>query len=131
VTILRHEKRADLADICEETARQGFAAMPDKIPGARLGEVNAMVGTAIDKMLLLRGQPNSITANANDISALAAVAIMDLAKRFKKSVDEVLAELHELGAKLPDGLSEQIRKADSRSTTTSENASELSRRRSG
>jgi transcriptional regulator with XRE-family HTH domain len=100
---------ARLADKAERTA--------DEVVDSYIGEDwkskdvakrSTVFGTMVDKMLLLRGQPNSITANANQISSLAAIAIMDLASKFGKPVEEILAGLNELGAKLPNGLSEPI-----------------------
>src|SRR5690242_8542094 len=63
---LREEKKAALSDRLEELAHTLIDAIPDKVGDANLRDVAVSLGVAIDKALVLRGDPNSITKSIGE-----------------------------------------------------------------
>lgn len=61
VAKLRPEKRGELADALEEIAWQIVELLPSKLQQAEVRELATLLGVSLDKLLLLRGQPNSRT----------------------------------------------------------------------
>jgi hypothetical protein len=62
---LRQVNRLDLADRLEETAHRIIDHIPEKLESAPLNQLAVTMGIAIDKRLLLQGQPNSIQAGVH------------------------------------------------------------------
>ncbi len=60
---LESKKIVQLADECESDARYYFSLARDKAPDAPFNHLMTGAAIAVDKMLLLRGQPTSITAS--------------------------------------------------------------------
>ena len=60
VTILRNEKKADMADRLEALVNQLIDAIPDKIDSASLAQAATAMGISFDKMRLAREQATSI-----------------------------------------------------------------------
>jgi len=68
--------KGDLADRFEDIARRLLEALPGKLADASLRDIAVALGIAIDKMLLLRGQPDrsgSLT-DAERVQRLRALA---------------------------------------------------------
>lgn len=54
---MANKKKKPLADCLEALARKLVQAMPDKAKDASLQQIAVSLGIAVDKMLLLRGEP--------------------------------------------------------------------------
>jgi hypothetical protein len=61
-TEIRHMKKRDLADECEDIARGIIGSMPSKLEDATLQQSATAAGILIDKAQLLRQRPTSIQA---------------------------------------------------------------------
>lgn len=61
VAQLRPEKRGDLADALEGIAWQIVELLPGKLETAEVRELATLLGVSLDKLLVLRGQPNNRT----------------------------------------------------------------------
>ena len=62
---LREEKKKSIDELCEEYARQALSKLIPNLDDIKPRDF-ASIGIAIDKMLLLRGQPTQITETRND-----------------------------------------------------------------
>ncbi len=62
---LRQEKKEALSDRLEVIAHSLVDAIPSAIAGANLQQITTSLAIAIDKMLLLKGQPTEITPVSN------------------------------------------------------------------
>lgn len=58
---IRERKKVALSERLEELAHQLIDAMPGKVGDANLRDTAISLGVAVDKALVLRGDPNSIT----------------------------------------------------------------------
>jgi len=85
VSQLRIEKSDELADRLEDLAHRLIDAVPGKLGEAPLREVALSLGIAIDKMQVLRGQPDAITGNVYLSDTERAERIADLFERAAKA----------------------------------------------
>lgn len=61
VSKLRPQKRGELADALEDIAWQVIGLLPSKLECAEVRELSTLLGVSLDKLLVLRGQPNNRT----------------------------------------------------------------------
>lgn len=61
VAKLRPQKKGELADALEDIAWKIVELLPSKLEGAEMRELSTLLGVTLDKLLVLRGQPNNRT----------------------------------------------------------------------
>ncbi len=90
---IRQEKKAELSDLFENVARTYLENSVDPLTVMKTGGQQSVTaaGIAIDKMLLLRGQPTSIVQTQQSRIEKFALAARTIAERNKISVEETLS----------------------------------------
>lgn len=86
------ELKLETADMLESAVRKMLSVVPEKTSGANLAQIMVGVGIGVDKMLLLRGQPNQIIQE-DDGPTRARMELLKLVERYTNA---------EAGLPIPD-----------------------------
>jgi hypothetical protein len=92
VVHLHAHQKLDLAQKLENIAHSFLDAMPEKLPTAPLNQVAVALGIAIDKRLLLLGQPNQIGISVHLTQEQRAKRLDDIFQRHLQEPQQVVVE---------------------------------------